>query len=129
MWNNCGMGRNEKGLLEAKAAVKALREEFWKDVRILGKTDEFNPDLEKALRVADFMELGELMIDDALNRKESCGGHFREEYQTEEGEALRDDKNFAYVSAWEYKGKDLPSELHKEELKFEVVHLTQRSYK
>ncbi|MGP8216027.1 MAG: fumarate reductase/succinate dehydrogenase flavoprotein subunit [Bacteroidia bacterium] len=129
MWNNCGMGRNEKGLLEAKAAVKALREEFWKDVRILGKTDEFNPDLEKALRVADFMELGELMIDDALNRKESCGGHFREEYQTEEGEALRDDKNFAYVSAWEYKGKDVPSELHKEELKFEVVHLTQRSYK
>jgi len=129
MWNNCGMARNEKGLLEAKAAVKAIREEFWKDVRILGKADEFNPDLEKAMRVADFMELGELMIDDALNRKESCGGHFREEYQTEEGEALRDDKNFAYVAAWEYKGKDTPAELHKEELKFEVVHLTQRSYK
>jgi succinate dehydrogenase / fumarate reductase flavoprotein subunit len=129
MWNNCGMARNEKGLIEAKAAVKALREEFWKDVRILGKADEFNPDLEKAGRVADFMELGELMIDDALNRRESCGGHFREEFQTEEGEAKRDDTNFAYVAAWEYKGKDKPSELHKEELKFDTVHLAQRSYK
>lgn len=129
MWNNCGMARNEKGLIEAKAAVKALREEFWKDVRILGKADEFNPDLEKAGRVADFMELGELMIDDALNRRESCGGHFREESQTEEGEAKRDDANFAYVAAWEYKGMDKPAELHKEELKFEKVHLAQRSYK
>jgi len=129
MWNNCGMARNEKGLLEAKAAVRALREEFWKDVRVLGTDKEFNPDLEKAGRVADFMELGELMIDDALNRKESCGGHFREESQTEEGEAKRDDTNFAYVAAWEYKGMDKPAELHKEELKFEKVHLAQRSYK
>jgi len=129
MWNNCGMARNEKGLIEAKAAIRSLREEFWKDVRILGKADEFNPDLEKAGRVADFMELGELMIDDALNRKESCGGHFREESQTEEGEAKRDDSNFAYVAAWEYKGKDTPSQLHKEELKFDTVHLAQRSYK
>jgi succinate dehydrogenase / fumarate reductase flavoprotein subunit len=129
MWNNCGMARNEKGLLEAKAAVRALREEFWKDVRVLGTDKEFNPDLEKAGRVADFMELGELMIDDALNRKESCGGHFREESQTEEGEAKRDDANFAYVAAWEYKGMDKPAELHKEELKFEKVHLAQRSYK
>ncbi|HTA84573.1 MAG TPA: fumarate reductase/succinate dehydrogenase flavoprotein subunit [Bacteroidia bacterium] len=129
MWNNCGMARNEKGLLEAKAAVRALREEFWKDLRVLGTDKEFNPDLEKAGRVADFMELGELMIDDALNRKESCGGHFREESQTEEGEAKRDDANFAYVAAWEYKGMDKPAELHKEELKFEKVHLAQRSYK
>ena len=129
MWNNCGMARNEKGLLEAKAAVRALREEFWRDVRVLGTANEFNPDLEKAGRVADFIELGELMIDDALNRKESCGGHFREESQTEEGEAKRDDTNFAYVAAWEYKGMDKPEELHKEELKFEKVHLAQRSYK
>jgi len=129
MWNNCGMARNEKGLLEAKAAVRALREEFWRDVRVLGTANEFNPDLEKAGRVADFIELGELMIDDALNRKESCGGHFREESQTEEGEAKLDDTNFAYVAAWEYKGMDKPEELHKEELKFEKVHLAQRSYK
>ncbi len=129
MWNNCGMARNEKGLLEAKAAVRALREEFWRDVRVLGTANEFNPDLEKAGRVADFIELGGLMIDDALNRKESCGGHFREESQTEEGEAKRDDANFAYVAAWEYKGMDKPEELHKEALKFEKVHLAQRSYK
>jgi len=129
MWNKCGMARNEKDLTEAKANIKALREEFWKDVRVLGKTDEFNPDLEKAGRVADFLELGELLIDDALNRKESCGGHFREEYQTPEGEALRDDKNFAYVAAWEYKGPDSPAQLNKEELKFDTVHLAQRSYK
>ena len=104
MWNKCGMARNEKDLTEAKAEIRALREEFWKDVRVLGKKDEFNPDLEKAGRVADFLELGELLVDDALNRNESCGGHFREESQTEEGEAKRDDKNFAYVAAWEYKG-------------------------
>lgn len=129
MWNNCGMARNEKGLIEAKAEIRSLREEFWKDARILGKADELNPDLEKAGRVADFMELGELMIDDALNRKESCGGHFREESQTEEGEAKRDDANFAYVAAWEFKGVGNPSILHKEELKFDTVHLAQRSYK
>jgi succinate dehydrogenase / fumarate reductase flavoprotein subunit len=129
MWNNCGMARNEKGLIEAKAKIRALRDEFWKDVRVLGKADEFNPDLEKAGRVADFMELGELLVDDALNRRESCGGHFREEYQTEEGEALRNDNEFAYAAAWEFKGVGNPSQLHKEELKFDTVHLAQRSYK
>lgn len=129
MWNKCGMARNEKGLTEAKADIRALREEFWKDVRILGKADELNPDLEKAGRVADFLELGELLVDDALNRKESCGGHFREEYQTPEGEALRDDKNFAYAAAWEYKGPNSPAQLNKEELHFDTVHLAQRSYK
>jgi succinate dehydrogenase / fumarate reductase flavoprotein subunit len=129
MWNNCGMARNEKGLIEAKAKIRALREEFWKDVRVLGKADEFNPDLEKAGRVADFMELGELLVDDALHRRESCGGHFREEFQTEEGEAKRDDNQFAYVAAWEYKGYGNPPQLNKEELKFDTVHLAQRSYK
>ena len=129
MWNKCGMARNEKDLKEAKAEIKALREEFWKDVRVLGTKDEFNPDLEKAGRVADFLEMGELLVDDALNRNESCGGHFREEYQTPEGEAMRDDKNYAYVAAWEYKGPDAPAQLNKEELKFETVHLAQRSYK
>ena len=129
MWNNCGMARNEKGLIEAKAKIRALREEFWKDVRVLGKADEFNPDLEKAGRVADFMELGELLVDDALHRRESCGGHFREEFQTEEGEAKRDDNGFAYVAAWEYKGYGNPPQLNKEELKFDTVHLAQRSYK
>lgn len=123
------MARNEKGLIEAKAKIRALRDEFWKDVRVLGKADEFNPDLEKAGRVADFMELGELLVDDALNRRESCGGHFREEYQTEEGEALRNDNEFAYAAAWEFKGVGNPSQLHKEELKFDTVHLAQRSYK
>jgi succinate dehydrogenase / fumarate reductase, flavoprotein subunit len=129
MWHKCGMARNEKGLTEAKAEIRALREEFWKDVRVLGTTNEFNPDLEKASRVADFLELGELLIDDALHRRESCGGHFREEFQTDEGEALRNDDEFAYVAAWEYKGYGNPSQLHKEELKFDTVHLTQRSYK
>jgi succinate dehydrogenase / fumarate reductase, flavoprotein subunit len=129
MWNKCGMARNEKGLTEAKAEIRALREEFWKDVRVLGNKNEFNPDLEKAGRVADFLEMGELLVDDALHRKESCGGHFREEYQTPEGEALRDDKNFAYVAAWEYKGYGNPAQLNKEELKFDTVHLAQRSYK
>ncbi len=129
MWNDCGMARNAKGLTDAKSAIRALREEYWKNVRVTGRADEFNPDLEKAGRVADFMELGELLVDDALNRRESCGGHLREEYQTEEGEAKRNDNEFAYVAAWEYKGVNAPSQLHKEELKFESVHLTQRSYK
>ena len=129
MWEKCGMARNEKGLKEAKAEIQELRKEFWKDVKVLGVNEELNMTLEKALRVADFMELGELMIDDALDRNESCGGHFREESQTEEGEALRDDKNFTYVSAWEYKGDEKPATLHKEELVFENVKLTQRSYK
>lgn len=128
MWDKCGMARNEQGLKEAIEEIKALRAEFWKDVRIPGTADEFNPELEKAGRVADFLELGELMCLDALNRRESCGGHFREESQTEEGEALRDDNNFAYVAAWEYKG-DSSYELHKEPLIFEEAKPTQRSYK
>lgn len=128
MWNKCGMARNAKGLQEAIEEIRALREEFWKDVKVPGSDKEFNPELEKAGRVADFLELGELMCIDALHRNESCGGHFREEYQTEDGEALRDDENFSYVAAWEFKesGK---WELHKEELKFENIKVAQRSYK
>ena len=128
MWNKCGMARNKQGLTEAIAEIQALRKEFWSDVRVLGSADEFNPDLEKAGRVADFIELGELMCKDALHREESCGGHFREEHQTEEGEAKRDDVNFAYVAAWEYKGES-NWELNKEELKFENIKIAQRSYK
>lgn len=129
MWEYCGMARNAEGLQKAKKMVQEIRAEFWKNVRIPGSAGETNPELEKALRVADFLELGELMIDDAFDRNESCGGHFREEYQTEDGEALRDDNNYAYVSAWEYKGDNLPEELHKESLVFENVKLVQRSYK
>lgn len=128
MWDKCGMARNAQGLQEAIEEIKALRAEFWQDVRVPGNAESFNPELDKAGRVADFLELGELMCHDALHRNESCGGHFREEYQTEEGEALRDDTNFAYVAAWEYKGEEKPV-LHKEELVFENVKLTQRSYK
>lgn len=128
MWDKCGMARNEKGLQEAIVEIQALRKEFWSDVRVTGDADEFNPELEKAGRVADFLELGELMCIDALNRNESCGGHFREEYQTEEGEAKRDDENYAYVAAWEYKG-DSQFELHKEELVYENIKIAQRSYK
>ena len=128
MWNKCGMARNKEGLTEAIAEIQALRKEFWSDVRVLGTSDEFNPDLEKAGRVADFIELGELMCKDALHREESCGGHFREEHQTEEGEAKRDDVNFAYVAAWEYKGVS-DWELNKEELKYENIKIAQRSYK
>ena len=129
MWEYCGMARNEQGLRFAKAEIAKLRAEFWRDVKVVGSGAEMNQTLEKAGRVADFLELGELMVDDALNRKESCGGHFREEYQTEEGEALRDDDNYAYVAAWEYRGENQPEVLHKEELVFENVKLTQRSYK
>ena len=128
MWDKCGMARNEKGLKEAIQEIRALREEFWKDLRVLGTPNEFNPELEKAGRVADFIELGELMCMDALNRNESCGGHFREEYQTDEGEANRDDVNFAYVAAWENKGNNT-YEMHKEELKFEAIKIAARSYK
>ncbi|MCU0466976.1 MAG: fumarate reductase/succinate dehydrogenase flavoprotein subunit [Arcicella sp.] len=128
MWDKCGMARNEKGLKEAIAEIQALQKEFWSDVRIPGDADEFNPELEKAGRVADFLELGELMCVDALNRNESCGGHFREEYQTEEGEAKRDDENYAYVAAWEFKGQST-FELHKEELIYENIKIAQRSYK
>jgi succinate dehydrogenase / fumarate reductase flavoprotein subunit len=129
MWEFCGMSRSDAGLKEAKQKISALRAEFWKDVNVLGGGQELNQELEKAMRVADFMELGELMVDDALNRTESCGGHFREESQTPEGEALRKDDQFTYVSAWEFKGENQPEELHKEPLVFENVKLTQRSYK
>lgn len=129
MWEYCGMSRNAEGLKKAKGMVKELREEFWKDVKVLGTNEEMNLSLEKASRVADFLELGELMIEDALQRNESCGGHFREEYQTEEGEAKRDDENFSYVAAWEYQGPEKEEKLNKEMLKFENVKLTQRSYK
>lgn len=129
MWEYCGMARNEEGLKKAKNLIQELKKEFWTDVTVLGENEEMNWSLEKAGRVADFLELGELMVDDALNRRESCGGHFREESATEEGEAKRDDENFTYVSAWEYKGDGQPEELHKEELVFENVKLTQRSYK
>lgn len=129
MWEYCGMSRSEEGLKKAKGKIQALRNEFWQNVNVLGGSSELNQELEKAGRVADFIELGELMIDDALHRSESCGGHFREESQTQEGEALRKDDEFAYVAAWEYKGDNQPEVLHKEELKFENVKLTQRSYK
>ncbi|AXY75002.1 fumarate reductase/succinate dehydrogenase flavoprotein subunit [Paraflavitalea soli] len=128
MWEKCGMARNEKGLQEAIVEIQQLKKEFWSDVRIPGIINEMNPELDKANRVADFIELGELMCKDALNRRESCGGHFREESQTDEGEALRDDNNFQYVAAWEYKA-DSQWELHKENLEFEVAKPTQRSYK
>jgi succinate dehydrogenase / fumarate reductase flavoprotein subunit len=128
MWDKCGMARNAKGLQEAITEIRALREEFWKDVRIPGAIREFNPELDKANRVADFIELGELMCMDALDRNESCGGHFREEYQTEDGEALRDDANYMYVSAWQYSGTN-NWQLHKEPLNYEVVKPSQRSYK
>ncbi len=129
MWEKCGMARNEQGLKQAIAEIKALKVEFWKDVFVPGSENEYNPELEKALRVADFMELGQLMCEDALHRQESCGGHFREEYQTPEGEALRDDENFMYVAAWEWKGEGQNPELHKEVLEYEKVKVAQRSYK
>jgi succinate dehydrogenase / fumarate reductase flavoprotein subunit len=129
MWEYCGMSRSEEGLKKAKKIIQDIKAEFWTNVNVLGGASELNQELEKAGRVADFIELGELMVDDALNRSESCGGHFREESQTPEGEALRKDDEFAYVAAWEFKGENQPEVLHKEELKFENVKLTQRSYK
>ena len=128
IWNECGMSRTAAGLKQAIADVQALKKEFWSDVRIPGEINEYNPELDKANRVADFIELGELMCVDALAREESCGGHFREEYQTPEGEALRDDKNFMYVAAWELKN-DHEWALHKEELKYDVIQPSQRNYK
>ncbi|MFZ4057021.1 MAG: fumarate reductase/succinate dehydrogenase flavoprotein subunit, partial [Ferruginibacter sp.] len=124
----CGMARNEAGLKEAIEEIRQLKKEFWSNVRIPGEISSMNPELDKAGRVADFIELGELMCIDALNRNESCGGHFREESQTEEGEAKRDDANYSFVSAWEYKSEH-NWELVKEPLTFEVVKPTQRSYK
>jgi succinate dehydrogenase / fumarate reductase flavoprotein subunit len=129
MWDKCGMARTAAGLREALERIPALREEFWRKVNVPGSDAELNQALEKAGRVADFLELGELMCRDALHREESCGGHFREEHQTEDGEARRDDERFAYVAAWEYAGPDRPQQLHKEPLEFEYVHLAQRSYK
>ena len=129
IWNKCGMSRNKKGLEEAIEEVKALREEFYKDVFVPGTADSFNEPLAKALRVADFLELGELFAKDALERTESCGGHFREESQTPEGEALRDDKNFTFVSAWEYNEEPSKAKLHKEDLAYENIELKTRSYK
>lgn len=129
MWEYCGMARSAEGLTKAKGMIQELRKEFWKDVKVLGANEELNQTLEKASRVADFLELGELMVDDALNRSESCGGHFRLESQTPDGEALRDDENFAYAAAWEFMAENSPETLHKEPLVFENVKLTQRSYK
>jgi succinate dehydrogenase / fumarate reductase flavoprotein subunit len=130
MWNKVGMARNESGLKQAIAEIEALREEFHKDVYVPGEAGELNPELEKALRVADFLELGQLMAMDALQRNESCGGHFREEYQDAEGETLRDDEHFKYVAAWEYKGSDIATEvLHQEDLNYEFIKIAARNYK
>ena len=134
MWEYCGMERSEEGLLKAIDLIRGLREEFWRNVRVLGAADTLNQSLEKAGRVADFLELGELMCIDALHRRESCGGHFRAESQTEDGEALRHDDEFLYVAAWEFEGGDGDGEmgapvLHKEDLVYEAIELKQRSYK
>jgi succinate dehydrogenase / fumarate reductase flavoprotein subunit len=128
VWDYCGMSRTEAGLKTALQKIPALREQFWKDVNVLGGGEELNQALERAGRVADFFELAELMCQDALHRSESCGGHFREESQTPDGEAKRDDANFSYVAAWEFKGVGQPAELNKEPLTFENVTLAQRSY-
>ena len=129
MWEYVGMSRNGKGLKKAIKDISSLREEFWKNVRIPGDSNSMNKELEKAWRVSDFIELGEVMMHDASDRKESCGAHFREEYQTEDGEALRNDEEYNYVSSWEYAGEHVPPNLHKEILNFETVTPTQRSYK
>ena len=123
------MARNEAGLKKALEKIPMIREEFWKNVNVLGGSEEFNQALERAGRVADFLEFAELLCQDALHRQESCGGHFREEYQTPDGEARRDDANFSYVAAWQYQGEGKESALHKEPLQFENVSLAQRSYK
>lgn len=129
MWNNCGMARSKESLEENLKKIPALREEFWKNVKVTGTGAELNQDLENAGRTADFLEFGELLCRDAFHREESCGGHFRLEHQYEDGEAKRDDENFCYVGAWEYKGDKAEPELHKEPLKFDNVHLAVRSYK
>ena len=129
MWDYVGMARNREGLLKAIKMIQELKIDYWKNVKIPGKNEMVNPELEKALRVADFIEMGELMARDALKREESCGGHFREEFQTPEGEALRDDNNFTFVSAWEYKGEAAEPEMHKEPLAFEFIEVKQRNYK
>jgi succinate dehydrogenase / fumarate reductase flavoprotein subunit len=129
LWEKCGMRRTAAGLGEALDEIPRLRERFWSDVNVLGGGDGLNQSLEKAGRVADFLELGDLLCRDALHREESCGGHFREEHRTAEGEALRDDEGFRYVAAWEWAGDGEEPRLHKEALEFESVHLAQRSYK
>ena len=129
MWNQVGMARNKAGLEDAIAKIKALRDEFWKEVKVPGVAEGMNLELEKAGRVADFLELGELFARDALEREESCGGHFREEHQTEEGEAVRNDSGFTHVSAWEFKGEPAEAVLHKEALNYENIELKTRSYK
>jgi succinate dehydrogenase / fumarate reductase flavoprotein subunit len=130
MWNKVGMARNEAGLKEAIEEIAALREEFYKDVFVPGDANEMNPELDKAMRVADFIELGQLMAVDALRREESCGGHFREEYQDSEGETLRDDENFKYVASWEYQDGDAKkAALHKEALNYEFIKIAARNYK
>ena len=128
MWEYVGMGRNEEGLKEAIKRIETVKKEFWTNVRIPGDRNTLNVELEKALRLADFIEIGDLIARDALNRNESCGGHFRTEYQTSEGEALRNDEEYAYVSCWEYKGEDVPV-LHKEPLDYEFIVRQQRNYK
>jgi succinate dehydrogenase / fumarate reductase, flavoprotein subunit len=129
MWDNCGMARSDAGLRKALARIPELREEFWHNLKIVGADEELNQALEKANRVSDFLEIAELMCMDALDRAESCGGHFRAESQTDEGEAKRDDANFSYTAAWEWKGPGKAPALHKEPLTFEYVPLSQRSYK
>jgi len=129
MWNKCGMSRNQNDLVDAINEIKKLRNDFYKNVNVTGKITEYNEELAKAVRVADFLELGELFAKDALERNESCGGHFREEYQTKDGEAIRDDKNFKFVSAWEYVGEPSDAKLHKEDLKYEEIEVKTRSYK
>jgi succinate dehydrogenase / fumarate reductase flavoprotein subunit len=128
IWDYCGMARSKEGLAKARLMVQSLKAEFWKDVRVTGGMNEMNQDLEKACRVADFIELGELMIIDAYNRDESCGGHYRIEYN-DEGEAKRDDENFSYVAAWEFTGENGEPALHKEDLKFDNIKMATRSYK
>jgi succinate dehydrogenase / fumarate reductase flavoprotein subunit len=129
MWEYCGMARTADGLKHALSLIPPLREQYWSDVKVLGSGEELNQSLEKAGRVADFFELAELICRDALDRNESCGGHFREEYQTPEGEAARDDEHYAYAAAWGFQGVGQPPLLHKEPLTFEYVHPSQRSYK
>jgi succinate dehydrogenase / fumarate reductase flavoprotein subunit len=129
MWNKCGMSRNKNQLKEAIKEIKNLREDFHQNLKIPGELDEFNEELSKATRVSDFLELGELFAKDALEREESCGGHFREEHQTKEGEAMRNDKDYKYVSAWEFNEEPRKSVLHKEKLEYEEIEVKTRSYK
>jgi succinate dehydrogenase/fumarate reductase flavoprotein subunit len=129
MWDKCGMERTAEGLTEALERIPQIREEFWSNVKVVGSNDQFNQELENAGRLADFFEFAEILTKDALNREESCGGHFRTEHQTDDGEAMRNDEDFCYVAAWEFKGAGVEPELHKEPLKFDNVKLAVRSYK